>query len=407
MPIITTSISTIATSKITTPKAENSYLIFTVSGIKFGVAALSVQEVVRLPEVSAMEEVPSYIRGLVDLRGKTIPVMDLDIRLGRSPPNYELTDAMLVMRHGSMAMGVIINEVLEVVSLTTSVIEPLTNFEGSNIKYRLINTVARTADGLVLLLDNDLLFHFVPLGMVGMVVSPTDEMARVNGGSGGGHHVRVGVSSTDEIFDQTATVNNPNLENNGTEEKIASSSSPHSNFFQGVNAEARAEFARRARQLQKPLMGDELEGSLPLAVVRLAAEYLAIELSTTAGFATLSRLTPIPCCPPHILGSMNLRGDNLTVVDIRTPLNIAHNKNKIPHNVMVVRCQDYSVGVPIDEVVDVIHLRAESINRLPATVETMDRTYLKGMATYAKQMLALVDMPKLLAKPELTVYEEV
>lgn len=351
----------------------NYYLIVKINGIQFGINANLVQEIVKLPGVSPLEEVPTYIRGLVNVRGKVIPVMDLTLRLGRRSSVYKLSDALLILHNDKHGLGIICNEVLEIIELPTANIEPINSFNGEETKQRLINTVARTDDGLVLLLDQIQLFHFTP-------IETLDQ----------------------EIVDKA-------LDNADNEIIAHDLSMPilHNTFFSGVSESEKQEFYNRSQKLKKPLISDELSNSISLAIVKLENELLAVELNATEGFANLVKLTSIPCCPGHILGSMNLRGDNLTVVDIRGLLNLPHSKESSFTNVMIIKCDDYSLAVPINEVVDILHLRADAINKMPITTNPGNRQYLKGMAEYAEQMLAVVDILKLLSRPELIVCEEV
>lgn len=351
----------------------NYYLIVKISGIQFGIDANLVQEIVKLPGVSPLEEVPTYIRGLVNVRGKVIPVMDINLRLGRRSSVYKLSDALLILHDDKHGLGIICNEVLEITELPAADVEPINSFNSDETKPRLIHAVARTDDGLVLLLDPIQLFHFTP-------IETLDQ----------------------EIVDKA-------LDNSNVELLTHDLSIPilHNTFFSGMSEGEKQEFYNRSQKLKQPLISDELTNSIPLAIIKLENELLAVELNATEGFANLAKLTPIPCCPAHIMGSMNLRGDNLTVVDIRGLLNIPHSKESPFDDVMIIKCDDYSLAVPIDEVVDVLHLRAGAINKMPITTNPGNRQYLKGMAEYAEQMLAVVDILKLLSRPELIVYEEV
>ncbi|KOR33381.1 hypothetical protein TI05_01335 [Achromatium sp. WMS3] len=349
------------------------YLIFKVKEMQFGVTAAIVQEIVRLPEISPLEEAPVYIQGLVNLRGKVMPVLDLNLRLGgqRTHP-YRLTDALLILRRKDKLLGIIINEALGMVELPPDSVEPAPGFEEEGItKPHLLNMVAKTNDGLTMLLDQAQLFRFAPIE----ALSP-------------------------ELIEGLGTIEDEPPEDEAQE---AVKRYP---FFHGMTAEEKQAFRERSQQLQKNLVSEDLQNAIPLAVIRLAGESLAVEMEVTEGFASITGLTPIPCCPPHIMGSTNLRGDSLTVVDVRELLNIPHTKHETPENIIIIRCANYFLGVAIDEVVDVIHVRPESINKVPDTIDVLDRSYLKGMATYKKEMLALVDLPTLLAKPELTVHEE-
>ena len=67
----------------------------------------------------------------------------------------------------------------------------------------------------------------------------------------------------------------------------------------------------------RPLAAGGPAGREPVAVTRVGSEYLGFELAMVREFTTTRQVTPVPCCPPHIAGQMNLRGDIVTLVDLR------------------------------------------------------------------------------------------
>src|SRR6185436_21126644 len=91
-------------------------------------------------------------------------------------------------------------------------------------------------------------------------------------------------------------------------------------FFADATAEERAILRERALGLMPAGESQDRFHLMPLAVVSLNGEYFAVDLNLVREFGTIHHVTPVPCCPPHIVGQMNLRGDILTLVDIRGAL---------------------------------------------------------------------------------------
>ena len=91
-------------------------------------------------------------------------------------------------------------------------------------------------------------------------------------------------------------------------------------FFQHAAPWEREILLERARSLASNLEERSASQHIPLAIVGLGGEYFGVELATVREFTDLQRITPVPCCPSFIVGDMNLRGDILTVVDIRQAL---------------------------------------------------------------------------------------
>lgn len=88
-----------------------SYLLFSLNGARYGVEAKSVLAIDWLPELTPAEEAPPYIAGVVNLRGKIAPVMNLGLRLGHSPQRYQLSDCIVMLQADGVTMGVIVSEV--------------------------------------------------------------------------------------------------------------------------------------------------------------------------------------------------------------------------------------------------------------------------------------------------------
>src|SRR5207244_874866 len=128
-------------------------------------------------------------------------------------------------------------------------------------------------------------------------------------------------------------------------------------------------------------------------------------LQSVREFAEVGSICRVPCCPAHIVGQMNLRGDILTLVDVRSALQIpsgdpAHGK------VVVLQTEDLAVGVPVDEVLDVLHFRPGDLTGVPSALEASGGQYLQGTAPYDSQLLGILDLQKLFTGANLIVNEE-
>ena len=122
----------------------------------------------------------------------------------------------------------------------------------------------------------------------------------------------------------------------------------------------------------------------------------------------LAALTPIPCTPAHILGNMNLRGDILTVVDIRRLLSMQAATLTATSTAIIVQVDDTVVGIPAETVLDVIHLKSTDITPVPAALQSGgDRDFLEGMSKYGGHMLSILNMEKIFSEGDLLVDEMV
>ncbi len=350
-------------------------LIFDLTGKLYGVAVPLVQEIVRLPEITPMEDAPSFIVGVMNLRGRVVPVLDLNIRLGRLPqPVYHLSDAVVVLEWRGVFMGIIINDVREVRRLGPEEIDSVPAFEESDIRrHRHVLGVARVEEELVMLLDPEHLLHILPVECL-----PDDE--------------------GEEKDKEKEKEKEPPLELPLTEQR---------RFNAGASEAERTVFRERARRLMNTLEAREVSALEAMAVVQLHGESLAVGLNCVRGFARLRQVTPVPCCPDHIVGGMNLRGSILTLVDITRVLGLTSQPDRAPTHIMVAEVNSLTVGVLVNDVVDVIHLRTGEIAKAPTAAGSLRKEHLKGAAHYGEGMLGILNLETILTNQSLQVSEEV
>jgi purine-binding chemotaxis protein CheW len=116
-------------------------------------------------------------------------------------------------------------------------------------------------------------------------------------------------------------------------------------------------------------------------------------------------MTPIPCCPPHVIGLMNLRGDLITLLDVAPALGAPPVRARADSKVVVLNRLEWGIGVLVDEVLDVLTLEASAV--LPSVGASLPsgQEYLQGVTPYRTQMLRLLDLPALLMQQNLIVNE--
>ena len=139
----------------------------------------------------------------------------------------------------------------------------------------------------------------------------------------------------------------------------------------------------------------------------LQGEFFALGLEVIHEFTDVDNVTPIPCCPPHIVGNLNLRGEILTLVDISGILNLPLERSEQSHKAIVARSEELVAGITVDEVFDVIYLRPADISPIPAAVHALNDEYIRGIAPYQNKQMSILDLPKLLTSSELVVDEVV
>ncbi len=146
--------------------------------------------------------------------------------------------------------------------------------------------------------------------------------------------------------------------------------------------------------------------------MRLGGEQFGLALEGVREFCGVRNASPVPCCPPHIVGQMNLRGDILTLIDIRSLLGArstppGQGPGQPQDKVVVMESQGMLTGVLVDEVLDVLYLSPSAIDATPAAAPQMSGKYFSGGVRHGAQMLCLLDLPKMLREGGLEVDETV
>ena len=128
------------------------YLTFFLASEEYGVEILKVQEIIGRMPITPVPLTSSYIRGVINLRGKIHPIMDLKIKFGME--ETEITDetSIIVIKTTSMMMGILVDKVSEVVNIGSDDIEDTPSF-GADVNPEYLLGVGKTGGRVRLLLD--------------------------------------------------------------------------------------------------------------------------------------------------------------------------------------------------------------------------------------------------------------
>lgn len=129
------------------------YLTFCLAGEEYGIEILKVREVIGLLDITAVPQVPPYVKGVINLRGQVIPVIDLRLRCGLAPVEYDDLTCTVVVDVGAL-VGVIVDAVQEVLDIDRSAIVPPPPL-GAAVDTSFVLGLAKVRDGVTILLDLD------------------------------------------------------------------------------------------------------------------------------------------------------------------------------------------------------------------------------------------------------------
>jgi purine-binding chemotaxis protein CheW len=132
------------------------HLVFCLAEEDFSIRVASVQEILGIMEITSVPQTPPSVKGVINLRGRVIPVVDLRLRLGFPPKAYAEQTCIVVVRTRSAGVdlftGIIVDEVSEVVSILAEDIQDTPDF-GTSIPSPLLLGMARINDKVRILLD--------------------------------------------------------------------------------------------------------------------------------------------------------------------------------------------------------------------------------------------------------------
>jgi purine-binding chemotaxis protein CheW len=131
---------------------------FRIGNETFGVRISSVREIVRVPEITAVPSAPETVEGVINLRGKIIPVMDLRKRFGQSDIQPDKKNRILVVELENKLVGLIVNAASEVLKIAPSEIEAPGNLFAEGESSYVIG-VGKLKGRLIILLDIAKLLH--------------------------------------------------------------------------------------------------------------------------------------------------------------------------------------------------------------------------------------------------------
>ena len=134
-------------------KEENeSFVIFTLKDSLFGIHAMQVREILRVPEITPLPQFFSLMEGVVNVRGRVIPVLDLRKRF-RLPAENTVSSRLLMIRLPKVLVGLIVDSVKEVIGISVAAIQKPVETEIKGLNLCGLSGIARVGTDLIFLPD--------------------------------------------------------------------------------------------------------------------------------------------------------------------------------------------------------------------------------------------------------------
>lgn len=147
-----------ATVSASLARRAGKFLTFRMAGEEYGLEILKVQEIIGAMEITRVPRTPAFVRGVINLRGRVIPVIDLRLKFGMEAKEQTEKTCIVVVQLGATdgrtTMGILVDEVSEVMNFVVDQLEDTPSF-GASISTDFILGIGKVAAKVVMLLDVD------------------------------------------------------------------------------------------------------------------------------------------------------------------------------------------------------------------------------------------------------------
>ncbi len=137
---------------------EGKYLTFSMADEEYGIGILKIKEIIGMMPITTVPQTPEFVKGVINLRGKVIPVIDLRLRFGMDAIDYTERTCIIVVEIdgsvGTVQIGIVVDAVSEVLNVNGEEIEETPTF-GAKLNTDYILGMAKMEGGVKILLDID------------------------------------------------------------------------------------------------------------------------------------------------------------------------------------------------------------------------------------------------------------
>ena len=148
---------------------EGKYLTFNLCEEQYGIGILKIKEIIGMMSITSVPQTPDYVKGVINLRGKVIPVIDLRLRFSMSEAEYDERTCIIVVEidssSGTVIIGIVVDSVSEVLNIKGDDIENTPTF-GTKLNTEYILGMAKMDGGVKILLDIDQVFSTTEISML-------------------------------------------------------------------------------------------------------------------------------------------------------------------------------------------------------------------------------------------------
>lgn len=147
---------------------DTEVLSFKLGSEEYGIDILKVQEIRGYESVTAIANSPSYLKGVINLRGIIVPIVDMRIKFNLSDPSYDQFTVVIILMIGDHTIGMVVDSVSDVVLLTADQIKPAPEM-GANLSGEYLKGLGTLDERMLILIDIDKLMSSEDMGFIPML----------------------------------------------------------------------------------------------------------------------------------------------------------------------------------------------------------------------------------------------
>lgn len=133
-------------------QAAHENLVFTLGSEEYGIDILKVQEIRGYDAVTRIANTPPFMKGVINLRGAIVPIVDLRIKFNLGEPTYDVFTVVIILNIGKRIVGIVVDGVSDVINLTPEQIRPSPEF-GSLVNTEYVIALGTIEERMIILID--------------------------------------------------------------------------------------------------------------------------------------------------------------------------------------------------------------------------------------------------------------
>ncbi|NDP57756.1 MAG: chemotaxis protein CheW [Oxalobacteraceae bacterium] len=152
-------------AKATAEIAGNEFLAFTLGKEEYGIDILKVQEIRGYEAVTRIANAPEFVKGVVNLRGIIVPIVDMRIKFNLGEPTYDQFTVVIILNIGGRVMGMVVDSVSDVITLSAEQIKPAPEM-GTAFNTDYLIGLGTLDERMLILIDIDKLMSSAEMGLI-------------------------------------------------------------------------------------------------------------------------------------------------------------------------------------------------------------------------------------------------